>query len=352
MGQSTYQSVVLAKRPTSLIVPGETFTMKEHEIVKAEDLKDGEVLVDTLYLSVDPAMRGWLNDTRSYVPPLKIGETMRGAVIAKVVVSKSSKFSAGDYVTCYTGWREQAVAKEKDLMPLEVPANGQLTDALGALGTTGLTAYFGIINIGKVKAGDFVVVSGAAGATGSVVCQIAKLKGAKVLGLVGSDDKVEWLKELGCDRALNYKDPNFPTQFKEATKDLIDVFFDNVGGEILELALSRAKAHSRFVMCGSISQYNSANPTGPKNISMIIVMRIRMEGFIVYDYANEFPAARKELAQWLSEGNLQRKETIIKGGLGAAEKALLALYEGLNTGKLLVEVKAVKASAGLRLGTV
>lgn len=189
-------------------------------------------------------------DTRSYVPPMQIGETMRGAVIARVVVSKSSKFSTGDYVTCYTGWREQAVAKEKDLMLLEVPANGQLTDALGVLGTTGLTAYFGIINIGKVKAGDFVVVSGAAGATGSVVCQIAKLKGARVLGLTGSDDKVEWLKELGCDRALNYKDPNFPTQFKEATKDLIDVFFDNVGGEILELALSRAKAHSRFVMCG------------------------------------------------------------------------------------------------------
>jgi NADPH-dependent curcumin reductase CurA len=178
---------------------------------------------------------------------------MRGAVIAKVQASKSAKFTAGDYVTCSTGWTELAVAKEKDLTLLEVPPNGQVTDALGVLGPTGLTAYFGIIDVGKVKAGDFVVVSGAAGATGSVVCQIAKLKGATVLGLAGSDDKVEWLKELGCDNALNYKDPNFRTQFKEATKDLIDVFFDNVGGEILEMALSRAKVHSRFVMCGGKS---------------------------------------------------------------------------------------------------
>ena len=194
-----------------------------------------------------------LTDTRSYVPPVQIGEMMRGAVIAKVQASKAAKFTAGDYVTCSTGWTELAVAKEKDLTLLEVPPNGQVTDALGVLGPTGLTAYFGIIDVGKVKAGDFVVVSGAAGATGSVVCQIAKLKGATVLGLAGSDDKVEWLKELGCDNALNYKDPNFRTQFKEATKDLIDIFFDNVGGEILEMALSRANVHSRFVMCGGKS---------------------------------------------------------------------------------------------------
>ncbi|KFY32593.1 hypothetical protein V493_00062 [Pseudogymnoascus sp. VKM F-4281 (FW-2241)] len=352
MSQSTYQSVVLAKRPTSLIVPGETFTVKEHKALTAADLEDGEVLVDTLYLSLDPAMRGWLNDVRSYVPPVQIGEKMRGAVIAKVLASKSAKFSVGNYVTCSTGWTEQAIAKEKELTLLEVPAGGQVTDSLGVLGMTGLTAYFGLIDIGKVKAGDFVVVSGAAGATGSVVCQIAKLKGAKVLGLAGSDDKVEWLKELGCDGALNYKDPNFRAQFKEATKDLIDIFFDNVGGEILEMALSRAKAHSRFVMCGAISQYNDAKPTGPKNISMVIAMRIRMEGFIVFDYVKDFPAARRELVQWLSDGKLKRKETIVKGGLRAAEQALVALYNGINTGKLLVEVKAENTNAGSRLRTV
>lgn len=200
------------------------------------------------------------------------------------------------------------------------------------------TAYFGLIDVGKVKAGDLVVVSGAAGATGSVVCQIAKLKGATVLGLAGSDDKVEWLKDLGCDHALNYKDADFAKNFRTRTKGLIDVFFDNVGGEILDLALSRAKPHSRFVICGAISQYNT-EPKGPKNYLMIISMRIRMEGFIVFDYKDQYATARQELSEWLAEGKIQRKETIVQGGLEAAERALLGLYEGTNTGKLLVEVK-------------
>jgi NADPH-dependent curcumin reductase CurA len=200
---------------------------------------------------------------------------------------------------------------------------------------TGLTAYFGILDVGKVKAGDFVVVSGAAGATGSVVGQIAKLKGATVLGLAGTDDKCEWLvKELGFDAALNYKDPEFPKKFRAATKNLIDVFFDNVGGDILDLALGRAKPHSRFVMCGGISQYNAgAAQKGPKNYLMIVSMRIRMEGFIVFDYEKQFPQARRELAQWLSEGKIKRKEFIVKGGLAVADKALVDLYEGVNTGK-------------------
>ncbi|KAE8446766.1 hypothetical protein EG329_011671 [Mollisiaceae sp. DMI_Dod_QoI] len=363
MAQSTYQSVVLAKRPEGLIVPGETFALKENPMPEERDVKDDQVLVEALYLSLDPAMRGWLNDARSYVPPVQIGEVMRGFAICKVLVSKSSKFSVGDYVTCTPGWREVAVMNAKELTRLEVPENGRPTDALGVLGLTGLTAYFGMRDIGQVKAGDFVVVSGAAGATGSVACQlprtsqefralirwvkVAKLKGAKVLGLAGSDDKVQWLKELGCDEALNYKSPDFATQFKEKTKDLIDVFFDNVGGDILELALSRAKPHARFVMCGAISQYNSKTPVGPKNISMVIAMRIKMQGFIVFDFASQYDAARKEIAQWLAEGKLQRKETIIKGGLKAAEKGLLDLYQGINTGKLLVEVKADDSQGGV-----
>lgn len=347
MAQSTYQSVVLAQRPKSLIVPGETFTLKTNPIITENDLKDDEVLVESLYLSLDPAMRGWLNDTRSYIPPVQIGAVMRGAVIGQVVASKSSKFEKGNYVTCTPGWTELAILPSKDVTLLEVPKNGSVTDSLGVLGATGLTAYFGILDVGKVKAGDFVVVSGAAGATGSVVCQIAKLKGAKVLGLAGSDDKVQWLKELGCDDALNYKSQTFVEDFKTKTKDLIDVFFDNVGGEILELALSRAKAHSRFVICGAISQYNSAKPSGPKNFSMIIAMRIKMEGFIVFDYEKRFAEARKDLTQWLEEGKLQRKETIIKGGLKAAEQALLDLYKGVNTGKLLVEVKAENGESGV-----
>jgi NADPH-dependent curcumin reductase CurA len=196
-----------------------------------------------------------------------------------------------------------------------------------------LTAYFGIIEVGKVKPGDFVVVSGAAGATGSVVGQIAKLKGATVLGLAGSDEKVQWLKELGFDDALNYKDKDFFKKFRAATKNLIDVFFDNVGGEILDLALSRAKPHSRFVMCGGISQYNSSKPQGPKNYLMIVSMRIRMEGFVVFDFEDRYPDALRDLSKWLGEGKIQRRETIVKGGLSQAEHALADLYKGINTGK-------------------
>jgi len=206
---------------------------------------------------------------------------MRGFALCRVISSKSASFSPGQFVTCTPGWTELAIVPAKDVTLLDVPSNGRVTDALGVLGLTGLTAYFGILDVGKVKAGDFVVVSGAAGATGSVVCQIAKLKGARVLGIAGSDEKVGWLRELGCDDALNYKDPEFASKFKASTKDLIDVFFDNVGGDVLELALSRAKPHARFVMCGgkwkislvldsrademvAISQYNSAKPVGPK----------------------------------------------------------------------------------------
>jgi len=161
-----------------------------------------------------------------------------------------------------------------------------------------------------------------------------------VLGIAGSDDKVEWLKELGFDDALNYKDPEFAKKFKTATSDFIDVYFDNVGGEVLDLALSRAKPHARFVMCGAISQYNVANPQGPKNFLNVITMRIRMQGFIVFDYASQNGTARRELAQWLAEGKIQRKETIIKGGLKVAEQTLIDLYKGINTGKLLVEIKS------------
>lgn len=339
---ATRQTVILAERPKGDVQPGKTFKMQPEKKLGKDDLKDGQALVETVYLSLDPAMRGWLNDARSYVPPVPIGGVMRGAVIARVVASKSSKYEVGCHLYASCGWREEAVVEDEDgdVQKLHVPEGGRLTDALGVLGMTGLTAYFGLIDVGKVKAGDFVVVSGAAGATGSVVCQIAKLKGATVLGLAGSDDKVAWLNDLGCDHALNYKDADFAKKFRTSTKESIDVFFDNVGGDILDLALSRAKPHSRFVICGAISQYNSIEPKGPKNYFMVIAMRIRMEGFIVFDYKERYPAARRELAAWLAEGKIQRKETIVKGGLEVAERAFLGLYEGTNTGKLLVEVKS------------
>ncbi|KAJ4287343.1 hypothetical protein N0V90_012741 [Kalmusia sp. IMI 367209] len=335
----SYTSIHLAERPKDQIIPGKTFTPKQNPIPSASSLKDGEVLFQTIYLALDPAMRGWLNDARSYVPPVKIGETMRGAGVGLVVASKSPKFPVGTYASGTTGWTEYAVVKDKHLQALDLPEGAVPTDALSVLGMTGLTAYFGILDVGQVKKGDFVVVSGAAGATGSVVGQIAKIKGAKVLGLAGGDDKVKWLKEeLGFDEALNYKDPEFKEKFRAATKGLIDVYFDNVGGEILDLALARAKPHARFVICGAISQYNKSKPEGPKNYLMVIAMRIRMQGFIVFDYEKQYPEARKQLAQWLSEGKLKRKETIVKGGLTKAEQALVDLYNGVNTGKLLVEV--------------
>ncbi|KAG9715034.1 NAD(P)-binding protein, partial [Aureobasidium melanogenum] len=206
---SQYQSVHLAARPTNEIVPG-TFEVRSNAAPKESDLKDGQVIFRSLYLSLDPAMRGWLNDTRSYVPPVQIGEVMRGVAIGTVEASKSEKFPVGTLATGLVGWTELAVVDEKALERVDLPSNGRTTDVLGVLGMTGLTAYFGIIEVGQVKKGDFVVVSGAAGATGSVVAQIAKLKGAKVLGLAGSDDKVSWLKnDLGLDEALNYKDADF-----------------------------------------------------------------------------------------------------------------------------------------------
>ncbi|KAF2186944.1 NAD(P)-binding protein [Zopfia rhizophila CBS 207.26] len=336
---SSYTSVHLAERPKDRIVPGQTFTTKQQPTPNASSLKDGEVLFQTLYLSLDPAMRSWLNPTRSYIPPVQIGEVMRGYGIGIINASKSSKFPVGSYASGMCGWSEYAVFKENQLEALELPEGAVPTDVLGVLGMTGLTAYFGILDVGQVKAGDFVVVSGAAGATGSVVGQIAKIKGARVLGLAGGEDKVRWLKdELGFDDALNYKDPDFAKKFREATKGLIDVYFDNVGGEILDMALARAKPHARFVQCGAISEYNKQKPQGLKNYLMLISMRIRMQGFIVTDYAKQFSEAKKQLAQWLSEGKLKRKETIVKGGLPKAEQALVDLFNGANTGKLLVEV--------------
>lgn len=341
---STQTIVTLAQRPQAEIVPGETFaTNTAAPVPKLDELGDGQLLVKALYLSLDPAMRGWLNDTRSYIPPVQIGEVMRGASVCQVLTSKSQKFPAGQLVvTNNCGWQEYGIVADKHCTTVE--DTGESTtrsaiDALSVLGLTGLTAYFGITRIGEVKAGDFVVVSGAAGATGSIVGQIAKLKGARVLGIAGGASKCAWLtNELGFDQALDYKSPTFARDFRAATKDLIDIYFDNVGGDILDLALSRAKPHARFVMCGGISQYNSKEQKGPKNYLMIVSMRIRMQGFIVFDFEREYPAARRELALWIKEGKIKRTETVVRGGLQKAEGALVDLFRGGNTGKMLVEV--------------
>jgi NADPH-dependent curcumin reductase CurA len=224
-------TVVLAERPKGAIIPGKTFLQKVEPAPKASDLKEGEVLVEALYLSLDPAMRGWLDDVRSYLPPVQIGEVMRGTAIARVLASRSPRASAGDLVVAGMGWRELAVVGPSSFKPVAdvpLPHNGKVTDLQGVLGMTGLTAYFGMTTIGKPRPGETVVVSGAAGATGSVAAQMAKIAGARVVGLAGSDEKCAWLeKELGFDVCLNYKDPEFKRKFKEATPKYIDVYFDN-----------------------------------------------------------------------------------------------------------------------------
>ncbi|KXX76343.1 putative NADP-dependent oxidoreductase YfmJ [Madurella mycetomatis] len=315
----------LAERPKADIVPGKTFRQRQ-----------------ALYISFDPAMRGWLDDRRSYVPPVQIGEVMRAGAISRVLASKSGKAKPGDIITARMGMREVGIVPEALVEPpLPLPAGGKITDLLGVLGTTGLTAYFGMTKIGQPKVGETVFVSAAAGATGSVAAQIAKIAGARVIGTAGSDEKVRWLKEeLGLDVALNYKDPDFKAKFKAATPDYIDVYFDNVGGEQLDMALGRAKTFARFVMCGAISQYNAETKSGPsQNFFNIISQRIKMQGFIVFDFSAEYEAALKQIAQWLAEGKLKRKETIVKGGVAAADEAFKLLFQGGNTGKTLLEVK-------------
>ncbi|KAM6509658.1 hypothetical protein FALCPG4_017306 [Fusarium falciforme] len=328
----TTLSVVLAERPTGNIIPGQTFKQKSLPSQTEDDLKAGEILVKTLYLGLEPAMRAWLMDVDTYFPAVKIGEVMRGFVLARVIASKNSQIEVGDTVLSdQVGWREEAILKEEQFQKApELGPGSEITDLLGIYHWTGLTAYFGLNKIGQPKPGETVVISGAAGATGSVAGQIAKIAGARVVGIVGSDEKCEWIKELGFDVALNYKDPDFKSQFEEATPDLIDVFFDNVGGEILDLALSRANLFSRFVMSGAISQYNSASPTGPKNLVWAL------QGFIVVDYAGKFDDARRQIAQWIADGKIRTRATVIDGGLKVAGEALRGLFSGTNTGKLLV----------------
>ena len=352
---SNYKRVVLASRPKASIIPGETFRLETQPSpnLTTHPLQPNQVLFQSYYLSLDPAMRGWLNDARSYIPPVKIGAVMRGATIGRILASTSpDSYPVGSLAVGYSGWTELALLStlpaKGELEPITLPRGAQITDALGVLGLTGLTAYFGMLRIGDPKPGELVVVSGAAGATGSIAGQIAKIRGARVIGLAGTDEKCTWLtSELGYDLALNYKSPSFESDFRAATKQQrIDVFFDNVGGSILDLCLGRAADHARFVICGGISQYNAAKPEGPRNFLSVISARIRVEGFIVMDYEKEYAEARRELGRWVEEGRLKRQETVLRGGLGVAEEGLVGLYQGLNTGKLLVEVRRPELEVG------
>jgi NADPH-dependent curcumin reductase CurA len=351
----SYKQIIYTTAPNPAIDPSlNTGTFSVKTVPKPTNVPADQLLVRTHYLSLDPAMRQWLTAKRSYIAPVELGAVMRGQGIAQIITvgaDLTSKFTPGDWVVAYSGWQEYAVLGAKEVEKVVLPPGGRPTDAMSVLGMTGLTAYFGMTEVGFPKAGETVVVSGAAGATGMVAGQIAKIKGAKrVVGLAGSKDKCEFLvKELGFDVAINYKDADWKKQLKEATPEYIDVFFDNTGGEILDACLARAARDSRFVICGAISQYNSAKPQGPTSFMTVISQRVTMKGFIVFDYAKKYGTALQELASWLSQGKLKRKEHIVPGGIEGAPQALVDLYKGVNTGKMMVEVAPVSEAIKAKL---
>ena len=306
---------------------------------------DGEVLVRVIYLSLDPAMRGWMNDQKSYIPPVGLGDVMRGLTVGEVIESNAEGFAPGDLVSGTQGWQEYGVAKAKDLNKL--PKNLPLPLFLGPLGMTGLTAYFGLLEIGQPKEGETVLVSGAAGAVGSVVGQIAKIKGCRVVGTAGTDEKCAWLTgEVGFDAAINYKTAskqgNTPVEgligaLKGACPKGVDVYFDNVGGDMLDAALAFLNQGARIPLCGGISQYNEKETRGPKNYLSILVNRARMEGFVIFDFVHKYNEALQELGQWVAAGKIKARYDVVEG-LENAPAALLRLFDGSKKGKLMVKV--------------
>jgi NADPH-dependent curcumin reductase CurA len=302
------------------------------------EIGDGEFLVQVLYLSLDPAMRGWMNDTRSYIPPVQIGEVMRALGAARVLESKHPGYDVGDHVIGPFGVQEYAASDGNSVIKID-PNLVPLPVYLGTLGMPGMTAYFGLLDVGQPKEGDIVVVSGAAGAVGMVVGQIAKIKGCKVIGIAGGKEKCDWIvDDLGFDAAIDYKSGDVRAALKEHCPKGMDIYFDNVGGDILDAALARLARHARIVICGAISQYNADGPMkGPSNYMSLLVNRARMEGFVVFDYADRYMAAAMEMAGWMAEGKLKSREDIAEG-LETFPETLLKLFKGENIGKLVLKV--------------
>lgn len=302
---------------------------------------DGEALVRNLYLSLDPAMRGWMREGDSYIEPVKLGEVMRGATVGEVLESKHPGYRPGDKVLGMLGWQDYAVVGHGDGAPRKLPdVPLPITAFLSVLGGTGLTAYFGLLDVGQPKEGDTVLVNAAAGAVGSVVGQIAKIHGCRAVGIAGSDEKCAWLTgELGFDAAINYKTQNLREALKETCPQKIDVFFDNVGGEQLDVTLAHIARGARVVICGAISTYNAegALPPGPSNYIYLLLRRARMEGFIVFDYASRFGEGGEQLGRWVSEGKLRYREHVVDG-LENAPSAIHMLFDGRNRGKLIVKI--------------
>jgi NADPH-dependent curcumin reductase CurA len=302
-------------------------------------LADGQVLVRTLYVSFDPAMRAFLNDRPSYVPPQPVGEVMRAGAVAQVVESRSAAFAAGDLVLGGFGWQDYALFDGAQPAAMKISGSHPLPMYLSVLGGIGLTAYFGLLEVGKATAADTVVVSGAAGATGSTVVQIAKLKGCRTIAIAGGKEKCRWVTGvLGADAAIDYKTEDVAAGLAHHCPDGIDLYFDNVGGEILEAAIGKMKLHGRIALCGMISGYNDARPSpGPSNLFELITRRVRMEGFLVSDYAARFAEARQEMEQWLAAGRLRSFEDI-QEGFENIPKTFMRIFAGDNIGKQLLKI--------------
>ena len=325
----------LAARPVGLPKPTD-WEYVEEPVAGPED---GQFLVALEYLSLDPAMRGWMNEVRSYVPPVGIGEVMRAGGLGRVVESRHPDYEVGDVVSGLFGVQRFAMSDGSGVTQVDT-ALAPAPVHLGALGMTGLTAYFGLLDIGAPERGQTVVVSGAAGAVGSVAGQIARIKGCRAIGIAGGPEKCEWLvEELGFDAAIDYKRGDLRAQLREHTPNGVDVYFDNVGGEILDEVLRRLARGARVVICGAISQYNAQEPPrGPANYMQLLVMRASMTGFLVFDFAKRYPEAAAQLAGWLRAGELRSREDIVRGGLERFPEVFLMLFRGENTGKLVLQL--------------
>lgn len=325
----------MQSRPKGLLAPGD-LQLAESPV---PELKDGQALARVKYLSVDPTMRIWMA-MDSYLPAVAIGEVMRAGGLAEIVESRHAQFKKGDKIVGLTGLQEYVVVEAQSKLPYQkIPSIPFVSDTLflGALGMTGLTAYFGMTEIGKPQKGETLVVSAAAGATGSIAGQIGKIHGCRVVGIAGTDEKCKWLTDdLGFDAAVNYKHPDWKEKLAAATPNGIDIDYENVGGEIMDAVLNRMNLHGRVVLCGLISGYTKEDP-GQASLSVVLVKRLKVQGFIILDYAARFTEAATELGKWKMMGKLKDRQTIVEG-LEKAPEAINMLFTGGNIGKLLVKV--------------
>lgn len=334
MSAQRNRQITLVSRPQGLPTLA-NFRIVEGHLPAA---KNGEVVIQTVYLSVDPYMRNRMNESSGYISAFQIGHPLTGGVVGKVIESKSPSYKPGDFVLAFSEWADFSAVSSNELQKLD-SSRAPLSTALGILGMPGMTAYFGLLDIGKPKPDETVVVSAAAGIVGSIVGQIAKIKGCRVVGLAGSDAKIDYLvHELKFDHAINYKKNNFADLLREATPNGVDVYFDNVGGDITDHVLHRINRHARIVVCGQISMYNASKPDiGPRNLYLLLINSALAKGFIVDEYEERFPEGIRQLSQWLQERKIKYRENIIEG-LENAPNAFLGLFSGDNIGKQLVKV--------------